>query len=85
MATGISLHIGLNSIDATQYGTDGALSGCENDANAMQRIALSLGYRTNVLLTVNARADVILSAIRDAAAQLQEGDTFQMTYAGHGA
>ena len=51
----------------------------------MQRIASSLGYRTGILLTANARADVILSAIRDAAAQLQEGDTFLVTYAGHGA
>ena len=34
MAKGISLNIGLNSVDPNHYGGwDGQLAGCENDAN----------------------------------------------------
>lgn len=85
MARGISLHVGLNRIDPGHYGTDGRLAGAENDATAMQRLAASLGYQTSVLLTAAARADAVLAEIRDAAAQLVAGDTFLITYAGHGA
>jgi metacaspase-1 len=70
---GISLHIGLNRIDPSHYGTDGWLAGAENDANAMQQLAVAIGYRTSVLLTASARADAILATIRDAASQLTAG------------
>ena len=37
---GISLHIGLNRVDPAHYkGWDGALQGCENDANDLRAIA----------------------------------------------
>ena len=85
MASGISLHIGLNQIDSAHYGTDGALSGCESDARAMERIAASLGYQTRLLLTRAALADEILAGIRAAAATLKAGDAFLFSYAGHGA
>jgi hypothetical protein len=47
MPHGMSLHIGLNSVDPNHYeGWDGTLVACENDANDMQKIASSLGYET---------------------------------------
>ena len=40
MTKGISLNIGLNSVDPKHYGGwDGQLAGCENDANDMADIA----------------------------------------------
>ena len=51
MSNAISLHIGLNRVDPNAYnGWDGALSGCINDAQSMQRIANSLGYVSTIIL-----------------------------------
>ena len=45
MAKGISLNIGLNSVDPNHYGGwDGQLAGCENDANDMAEIASCLKF-----------------------------------------
>lgn len=85
VARGISLHVGLNAIDPGHYGTEGTLAGAENDARAMERIARSLGYRSSILLTTDARAEAIRERIRQAAAELDSGDTFLFTFAGHGA
>jgi hypothetical protein len=81
---GVSLHIGLNRIDSSHYGTDGQLSGCENDTRAMEKIANTLGYQTRILLTADAKANDILQLIGSASNQLTAGDTFLLTYAGHG-
>lgn len=85
MARGISLHVGLNTVDPSHYdGWDGALSACEFDANDMQSIAESRGFETNILLTKNASADAVTAAIESAAGQLDSGDFFFNTYSGHG-
>lgn len=85
MANGISLHIGLNVIDPNVYGTDGALRGCENDANAMAAIARQLRYsNVNLLLSRAATRNAVINAIRSAAQTLQSGDIFFLTYSGHG-
>lgn len=81
---GISLHIGVNAINPAHYGTDGLLRGCENDARAMQGIAATLGYQSTILLTAHATSARVLSELNRAAATLQPGDTFFVTYAGHG-
>jgi metacaspase-1 len=85
MARGISLHIGLNTVDPSHYdGWDGALSACEFDANDMQSIAEGRGFETNILLTKNGSADAVTAAIEAAAGQLDSGDFFFNTYSGHG-
>ena len=85
MARGISLHIGLNTVDPSHYdGWDGALSACEFDANDMQSVAEGRGFETNILLTKNASADAVTAAIESAAGQLDSGDFFFNTYSGHG-
>lgn len=85
MAKGISLHIGLNVIDPDVYGTDGALRGCENDANAMAGIARKLGYsNVNLLLSQAATRSAVINGIKSAAQTLQSGDIFFLTYSGHG-
>ena len=82
---GRSLHIGLNRIDPAHYGVDGALDGCEFDANDMAAIAKARGFQTSMLLTPQATATAVADAIAAAAAALRPGDIFLLTYSGHGA
>jgi hypothetical protein len=85
MGTGMSLHIGLNTISPDHYdGWSGPLAGCENDARAMDELARGLGYDSHRLLTAEATRDAVTSAIDGAARRLGAGDTFLVTYAGHG-
>jgi metacaspase-1 len=85
VATGISLHIGLNSVDTTHYrGWDGKLRGCEQDAHDMQHVADGLGYSSTLLLTKDATVANVTGAIEAAAKALGPGDTFFVTYSGHG-
>lgn len=85
MARGRSLHIGLNKIDPAHYGDDGALAGCHNDARDMESLAKSQGFEPRVsLLDDAATVSAVKAAINGASADLQAGDVFLMTYAGHG-
>jgi metacaspase-1 len=87
MPASLSLHIGLNSFDADHYGEPGTLAGCENDAKAMTKLAKSRGFTPLTkapLLTKKATAANVVEGIKAAAATLQAGDTFFITYAGHG-
>jgi hypothetical protein len=72
-------------LDPAHYaGWDGALGACEADATSMEAIAGETGYESHVLLTPAATRDSVRDAIRDAAARLQAGDIFLVSYAGHG-
>jgi metacaspase-1 len=85
MAKGVSLHIGLNSVDPDHYqGWDGALNACENDARDMQKIADGLGYSSKLQLTPEGTAENVSRAIEEAAGNLEPGDVFWLTYSGHG-
>ncbi len=85
MATGISIHIGLDHLDPEAYGGwVGTLGACENDAIAMEDVARDLGYRTQTFLSPEATAEAVFDAIGDAAASLRNGDICLITYAGHG-
>ena len=90
MATGISIHIGLNRVDPSHYkgrdgkGWDGKLKGCENDARAMEAIAREQKFTTSLLLTEQATAEGVKAAIGKAASQLKSGDILLLTYSGHG-
>jgi hypothetical protein len=84
-AKGISLHIGLNYVNPDHYGGwDGELKACEFDARDMQAIASGRDFRPTMLLTREATADAVTSAIAAAAKQLKSGDIFWVTYSGHG-
>lgn len=86
MATGLSIHIGLNRVDPDAYGGwAGELSGCENDANAMTAIAAARGFTTTTLLNEQATSATVLDALDNAAGRLSAGDILLVTYAGHGA
>lgn len=81
----ISLHLGLNKIDRKHYGNDGTLAGCHKDAVAMQALAKSQKFKENkILLDDKAKAAAVIKAIESAAAKLVSGDSFFLTYSGHG-
>ncbi len=92
---GVSLHIGVNALDPAGYPCDpphpdfpngwtGELASCEADAIAMQALADSLGYKSTLLKTKEATSATVSAAIQDAADNLESGDIFMITYAGHG-
>ncbi|MFI8961898.1 caspase family protein [Streptomyces sp. NPDC053493] len=85
MPTGLSLHVGLNSVDPDRYGGwDGTLVACENDARDMAALARAAGFADTVLLTPDGTVDRITSALRAAAERLGAGDILLFTYSGHG-
>ena len=82
---GLSLHIGLNSVDPAGYGGwPGTLNACENDARDMEQIAAARGFKTKVLLTKDATSTNVINFLKSAAKQLVKGDELFLTYSGHG-
>ena len=91
MARGISFHIGLNEVSPAHYrdgnGTPwiGRLYACENDANAMAKLAEAQDFEVRgPVLTAQATADEVLRELHAVAAELKAGDIFFLTYSGHG-
>lgn len=85
MATGQSLHIGLNRVSARHYeGWEGPLAACENDARAMAALAKKRGIKAKTLITPKATRAAVLAQLRDAAKALKSGDFFFLTFSGHG-
>ncbi|HJW93684.1 MAG TPA: caspase family protein [Thermoanaerobaculia bacterium] len=82
---GLSLHIGLNSVDPAGYGGwPGTLNACENDARDMEAIASARGFKTKILLTKDATTTNVVNFLKAAAKQLAKGDELFLTYSGHG-
>src|SRR5262245_20597762 len=85
MAQGLSIHIGLNSVDPKHYnGWAGKLNACEADAKDMAKIAHDRHFQTTTILTSKATANTVKKAIGDAAKKLKKGDILFLTYSGHG-
>ncbi len=85
MAIGLSLHIGLNFVNPAAYnGWNGELAGCINDARDMKAIADSLGYSSTILTDSGATVAAVCRGINQASQELESGDTFLLTYSGHG-
>jgi metacaspase-1 len=82
---GWSLHVGLNVVSLEHYGDEAELFGCHFDAVDMEAIANAQGFeQRTVLFDEQATRDAVMHEISEAAAELQEGDVFLLTYAGHG-
>ena len=91
MARGIALNIGLNAVDSRHYRDEdgkpwpGTLLACENDARDMAALSKEMGFElAGPLLTKKATSAKVLSAARAAAKALAPGDSFLLTYSGHG-
>jgi len=81
---GISVHIGVNEADPDHYGSDIRLNGCVNDSIDMRQLAAKAGFNTNALTDDQATRGNVINAIKSAANELNSGDFFLLTYAGHG-
>jgi hypothetical protein len=82
---GLSLHIGLNSVDPRHYaGWSGDLLACEFDAHDMAELAAAQKLTPAKLLTRKATRAAVLKALRTAAKTLTAGDLFFISYSGHG-
>jgi hypothetical protein len=82
---GLSLHVGLNSVDPKHYaGWRGDLVACEFDAKDMAALAKTQKIKPTVLLTKRATRANVLRALRAAARTLDKGDLLFLTYSGHG-
>ena len=84
MPTGISIHIGLNEVDATQYHEPLPLAGCVHDAHAMYELAAAAGFEPRLITGENATALVVLSAITEACRRVGTDGTLLLTFSGHG-
>lgn len=85
MPHGVSIHLGLNSVDPNQYdGWDGRLVACEFDANDMAALAAEQGFESRKLLTAEATSEALQTALEAAAETLVEDDVLLLTYSGHG-
>jgi hypothetical protein len=84
MARGISLHVGVNKA-SDAFPNAPTLFGCEKDATAMYEIAVTRGFAKHALLVgPNATYNKVVTTIKNAAAELESGDIFFFTFAGHG-
>jgi metacaspase-1 len=82
---GVSLHIGLNSVDPKHYaGWSGPLTACEADADDMTSIAKLKRFSSHQLLTERATRSAVSAALGQFAKDLNEGDTLFLSYSGHG-
>lgn len=85
MGKGVSLHIGLNTVDPKHYqGWSGPLNACEADAKDMLGIAQSRGFKPKSLLTSAATRKSVIYEMSSIANQLDSGDIFLLSYSGHG-
>jgi hypothetical protein len=83
MSRGISLHVGVNKV-GPNFPNAATLKGCENDAWEMEKIAQLKGFEPHRLIGPNASYLNVIDKIRYAATELQKGDIFLFTFAGHG-
>ena len=85
MPQAISIHVGLNEVDPKHYqGWNGKLVACEFDANDMEKLASARGFDSEKLLTKQATAEALTSALEKASQKLESGDSLLLTYSGHG-
>jgi metacaspase-1 len=85
MPIGLSLHLGLNSVNPTHYdGWSGPLTACEADANDMAAIAAAGGFKPTICLTKKATRGALSSYMASAASKLKASDYLILSYSGHG-
>lgn len=85
MARSLSLHIGVNEVDASTYGAIPKLRSAVKDAEDMKKIAEDLQYESSILLQdKDATARNVLEQLGRMAQEIQPGGVALISYAGHG-
>lgn len=83
--TGYALHIALNEVDASRYGTRALLNICENDANAYAEIATCQGFSViEKLYGRQATVAQLYDRMKKFSDEQRPGDYFLLTFSGHG-
>jgi hypothetical protein len=83
----VSIHVGIKRLSSTHYGRIDPLVAPPTDAREMQVIARAQGFTSPddyLLLNENAQTTTLLGLIGNVAATLKSGDTFFLTFSGHG-
>lgn len=85
MSKGISIHIGVNKLRVGIYNTEDPLCSPAQDAEAMAFIAKHEGYsQVHLLINREATRERFLEIFDTSSQALDEGDTFFITFSGHG-
>ncbi|NJR62711.1 MAG: caspase family protein [Cyanobacteria bacterium CRU_2_1] len=85
MARSLSLHIGVNEVDASTYGAIPKLRSAVKDAEDMKKIAEDLQYESSIpLQDKDATARNVLEQLGRMAQEIQPGGVALISYAGHG-
>jgi metacaspase-1 len=85
VASGLSLHIGVDRTDPDHYAGLKTLRGAERDARSMAQLAEAQAFERRVVLVGgDATLDAVRGQIARAAEQLRSGDTYLLSFAGHG-
>jgi len=79
MAKGVSLHIGLNKVDPSIYGSEQALKAAVNDALSMSEIARSQNYTSHLLINEQATSDALTAFMLQQTSDLSRGDVVLLT------
>jgi hypothetical protein len=82
---GMSIHIGVDRVDANHYGAEHPLNSCANDARKMEEFANAVGYDTLLLVNEEATVANFTTFMRSAIENLFDGDSLFITFSGHGA
>lgn len=81
----LSMHLGLNEVDPDAYGGwQGWLAGCVNDARDESAQAARAGFAAQAVFNLDCTRMRLAELIGSAAGNLTDGDTFLLTYSGHG-
>lgn len=85
MIKGVSLHVGIDRLSLLAYEKEGLLRSPVNDAGAMAGIARAEGFEDVTVLTgEQATKQQFLDHLDASIPKLNAGDTFLLTFSGHG-
>lgn len=85
MPRGRSLNVAAGSVSSFRWGTRlRPIPSAASDASALASLAASRSFDTVTLIDREARFDAVRHEISRAAADLSAGDTFVLTFSGHG-
>jgi metacaspase-1 len=84
MPKAVSLHIGVNQVDKKKYCYLAPLLGAVQDASFMEEFAKKKKFSSSLLTDAAATRDAVTGYITSIAEELQPGDTFLLSFSGHG-
>ena len=85
MPKGLSLHVGVADVSWFRYGNRlRRLNGPLYDAGALAGVAAEGGFSAATLSNNDATGERLRAALSEAARRLATGDSFLLTYSGHG-